>query len=450
MLITCALPSWSHETVDKNNEDRTVLTKEENELMCRVEGDAPMGQIMRRHWLPACLTEEVPDPDCDPVRVRLLGENLVAFRDSEGRVGVMDEMCPHRRASLFYGRNEDCGLRCLYHGWKMDVNGNVMEMSSEPDASSLCEKVKHKAYPTHEAAGFVWVYMGPEEEKPEFIAPVFQPNDNTKITIAKIVVDCNWAQILEGAIDSAHSSSLHSSDMVPARVSGAEANSKQWLRPSTDTAPRMQVQPTSFGFRYAAIRRPISNAQTHDYIRTTLFIAPFTVLIPPNNLYDIAILHVPMDDTHTSFHFIAFGEGEVPDTETWRKFLGAQVGIDVDSTFRKVRNRDNDYLQDRQAMRLGNFTGIKGIPNQDIAMWETMGPIADRSHDILGASDLAIVEFRRQMVAAAKKMAEGGPAIGAEEPRVPYFKLKSFQGIVPKETDWRTLGSPVEEADPAA
>ena len=134
-----------------------MLTKEENDLLCRVEGDAPMGQIMRRHWIPACLIEEVPEPDCDPLKVRLLGEDLVVFRDTEGRVGVLDEMCPHRRASLVFGRNEECGLRCLYHGWKIDVEGNVVEMSSEPPGSGFVEKEKHKAYPVREGEGFVCV-----------------------------------------------------------------------------------------------------------------------------------------------------------------------------------------------------------------------------------------------------------------------------------------------------
>ena len=125
-----------------------MLTTEENELLCRVVGDAPMGQLMRRHWQPICLIEEVSEPDGTPVKARMFGEDLVVFRDTEGRVGVLDELCPHRRASLVFGRNEDSGLRCLYHGWKMDVLGNVMEMVSEPAQSSMCEKVKHKAYPT--------------------------------------------------------------------------------------------------------------------------------------------------------------------------------------------------------------------------------------------------------------------------------------------------------------
>jgi phthalate 4,5-dioxygenase oxygenase subunit len=422
-----------------------MLTKEENDLLCRVVGDAPMGQLMRRHWIPACLSEEVAEPDGPPVRVRLLGEDLVAFRDSDGRVGMLDEFCPHRRASLFYGRNEECGLRCLYHGWKMDVEGNVLEMASEPAESRLAEKVKHKAYPTQETGGFVWTYMGPAAEMPAFEAPAFAPTPTAKVSIVKIVVPCNWAQILEGQIDSAHSSSLHSSDMLPARVDGAKATDTAWLRPSTDKAPRLQSEVTSFGFRYAAIRRPISSANTHDYIRTTIYIAPFTALIPPNNAYNVASVIVPIDDTNTAFHFIAWSENGGIEQEVWRKFNVSQVGIDLDAQFRKIRTRDNHYLQDRTAMKLGDFTGIRGIPNQDIAMWEGMGAIADRSKERLGASDIAVVEFRRLMVDAARKMRDGGPALGTTEPRIPHAKLRSFEGVVAKTTNWRTLGTTQED-----
>ncbi len=422
-----------------------MLTHAENDLMCRVENGAPMGEIFRRHWIPACLAEEVSEPDCDPVKIRLLGEDLVVFRDSDGRLGIIDEYCPHRRASLAFGRNEECGLRCLYHGWKFDVDGNAVEMSSEPPGTGLAEKVKIKSYPAREGAGFIWTYMGPAESMPEFEPPVFQPTPDTRVATSKVIINCNWAQILEGAIDSAHSSSLHSSDMVPARVSGAEANNQNWLRPSTDKSPRLVVQRTPFGFRYTAIRRPIQNAQSHDYLRTTLFIAPFTVHIPSNNLYNIAILHVPMDDEHTYFYFLAFGGATCPDTEAWRKFLHLQVGIDVDEKYRNKRTRANDYLQDRQAMKLGNFTGIYGIPNQDIVMWETMGAIADRSADRLGASDLAIVEFRKQLVEAAQAYQKDGTVIGRTHPVIPHRYLRSFEGVAPKSTDWRTAGVSDEE-----
>ena len=421
------------------------MTPEENDLMSRVEGDAPMGQIMRRHWIPACLSEEVAEPDGAPVAARLLGENLVIFRDTQGRLGILDERCPHRQASLVFGRNEECGLRCLYHGWKMDVNGDVLEMCSEPPGTRFPEKVKQKAYPAREAGGFVWTYMGPPQSMPDFQPPAFAPTAETRVSVAKIHVACNWAQVLEGAIDSAHSSTLHASDMVPAQVDRAAVTNSQWLRPSTDKAPILQVQITDFGFRYAAIRHPIHNAETHDYVRITLFVAPYTVLIPPNSAYNVAALHIPMDDANTAFYFMAWGGDGVPDQETWRKFCAAQVGIDVDSRFRKVRSRENHYLQDRQAMKLGNFTGIQGIPNQDIAMWETMGQITDRTRDRLGKSDIAIIEFRKLMVRAAQEFSEGKPAIGTSEPRLPQAKLRSYEGVVPKSTDWRLLSASDEE-----
>jgi len=352
-----------------------------------------------------------------------------------------------------YGRNEDCGLRCLYHGWKMDVKGNVIEMVSEPSCSDMTKKVKHKAYETKEWGGFVWAYMGPQDAIPEFVPPAWAPTEDTRVTIAKAILPCNWAQIVEGAIDSAHSSSLHSSDFVPARVGGAEATSKNWLRPSTDKAPRLQVHRTEFGFRYAALRRPIQNAATHDYVRSTVFVAPATALIPPNNLYNVANINVPCDDTSTAFYFMAWGHPDkTPETETWRKFLGQQVGIDLDQYYRPLRNHDNRFWQDREAMKAGNFTGIKGFPNQDIAMWVTMGAVADRTEERLGASDVAVVEFRRRMLDAVKAFQAGEEAIGTGDKAIPR-SVCSFQAMVPKDTDWKQFAAHpvwVERAEEAA
>ena len=183
------------------------MTPEQNDLLCRVEGNAPMGRLMRQHWLPACMIEEVAEPDGTPLRVRLLGENMVVFRDSEGRIGALDELCPHRRASLAFGRNEECGLRCLYHGWKFDVNGNAVDMSSEPADAKLRETMKTKAYPVREAGGFVWVWMGDPDNVLPFDPPNWTAAPADKISIVKMHGACNWAQILEGSIDSAHSSS---------------------------------------------------------------------------------------------------------------------------------------------------------------------------------------------------------------------------------------------------
>lgn len=417
------------------------MTPQDNDLLCRVEGNAPMGQLMRRHWIAACLSEEV-EPDGPPVRARLLGEQLIVFRDTKGRVGVLGEFCAHRRASLLYGRNEECGLRCLYHGWKFDVEGNVLEMASEPVDTTFPARVKQKAYPTCEAGGFVWCYMGPPNEMTEFQAPAFAPHLQTRVSATKVRVRCNWAQVLEGQIDSAHSSSLHSSDMVPAQVDGAKATDANWLRPSTDKAPRFQVERTNYGFRYAAIRRPIMNDATHDYVRTTVYIAPFTALIPPNNVHNVATLLTPEDDHTTMFYFIAWSGPDKPgiDSKAWRKFNVLEWGKDVDGHFNGIRTAENLYQQDRAAMKAGNFTGIKGIPNQDIAMWESMGPISDRSQERVGISDIAVNAFRRMMVEAAGAVRDGNPAIGTTEPRTPHASISSFEGVVEKSTDWRNLG----------
>ncbi len=426
-----------------------MLTAEENDLLTRIDGDAPMATLMRQHWVPVCLIEEVEEPDGKPLRVEAIGRTYVCFRDTDGRLGLLDELCPHRKASLVYGRNEECGLRCLYHGWKFDVDGNCVAMSSEPDESALHGKVKHRSYPVNECGGFVWAWLDSERDAPEFQPPAFAPTEDTPVSILKIRIPANWAQITEGQIDSAHSSSLHSSDMKPARVKGASADSKSWYRPSTDKSPRMQTQTTPYGFRYAAIRKPIKNAGTHHYLRITEYIAPFTSLIPPNNNYNVATVIVPIDDETSHFHFIAWGGVACPSTEEWRKFAFARPGIDLDDKWRPTRTLDNDFLQDRQKMKLGNFSGIQGIPNQDIAMWVSMGGRVDRSSDLLGASDLAIVEFRRLMSDAARRVEEGGTAIGTEEPRVPQASISSKEGVYPKDVDWRTLGDNAQQVSAA-
>jgi phthalate 4,5-dioxygenase oxygenase subunit len=412
------------------------MRRADNELLCRVEGEAAMGQVMRRHWLPACMVEEVAEADGTPVRARLLGVDLVVFRDTQGRVGVLDERCPHRGASLAFGRNEDCGLRCLYHGWKFGVDGEIQEMASEP-ADSRMRNLRARAYPAHEAGGFVWVWMGDVENVRPFQPPAWAPSASTKISIVKMHAACNWAQVLEGSIDSAHSSSLHSTNMPTAEVEGSTATDTAWLRPSNDKAPKLEVEITDYGFHYAAIRRPIRDPETHAYIRTTVFIAPFTVLIPPNDQYNLAQMLVPTDDVNCMFYWVAWHETKGIGQDAWRKFCAAEVGPDLEADFTKKRNLANNFRQDRAAMKAGDFTGIEGIPSQDMAMWESMGPIADRSEDHLGSSDVAIIQFRRQMVTAAKACAAGEPAIGTRSTSR-TADLASFEGVVPRTADWRT------------
>jgi len=424
-----------------------MITEEENRLLCHVEGNAPMGQLMRRHWIPALMSEEV-EIDGKPVRVRLLGEDLVAFRDSNGDVGLIDEFCPHRGPSLYFGRNENCGLRCLYHGWKFDKNGNITEMPSEPPESQMKERIKIKAYPTTEAGGFVWAWMGPVDEMLEFQSPPFAPNAETNVSITKIKIPCNWSQIQEGQIDSAHSSTLHSSDMVPARVESAGANNTHWTRPSTDKSPRIFTQRTPYGFRYVAVRRPIKNARTNDYLRITVYVAPFISLIPPNDSYNVCSINVPADDNNTWFYFVAWGDESCIDKDSWRAFNHAVVGKDLNADYSTKRTLENDFLQDRDAMAAGNFTGVPGIPNQDIMMWVSMGAWPERHRDHLGASDLAVVEFRKLMLEAVKAFDDGSaPAIGTTQSNIPHREIQSWQGIVTKDSDWTQYGVGELEAE---
>jgi phthalate 4,5-dioxygenase oxygenase subunit len=227
--------------------------------------------------------------------------------------------------------------------------------------------------------------------------------------------------------------------MPVAEVAGSTAEGGVWLRPSDDKAPRLEIEETPYGFQYAALRRPLVNPETHDYVRTTIFVAPFTVLIPPNNRYKLSQMLVPVDDVNTMFYWIAWHESGGIGQPEWRAFCHATPGVDLDADYRKHRNLENRFLQDREAMKRGDFTGILGIPAQDMAMWESMGPIADRTREHLGASDLAIKRFRRQMIAAARRFAADEGAIGAQEPPPRPIHLASFEGIVSKDTDWRTL-----------
>jgi phthalate 4,5-dioxygenase oxygenase subunit len=229
-------------------------------------------------------------------------------------------------------------------------------------------------------------------------------------------------------------------------VKGSTATGTAWLRPSNDKAPRLEAEETDFGFHYAAIRKPIADPELQDYVRTTVFVAPVTVLIPPNDQYNLAQMLVPIDDVNCMFYWIAWHPTQGIAQDAWRRFCGAEVGVDLDESFRKRRNAANHYLQDRKKMKAGDFTGIQGIPAQDMAMWESMGPIADRSQDHLGRSDLAVLRFRQWMVAAVRAFEKGEPPPGAVEPRPRHLELASFEGMLPKGTDWRALtrrGTPV-------
>jgi phthalate 4,5-dioxygenase oxygenase subunit len=412
-----------------------MLTHEDNELLTRVTGDAPMGQMMRRYWVPACLAEEVAENDGTPIRTTILGERLVVFRDSAGKVGVIDERCPHRLASLALGRNEEGGIRCIYHGWKFDVGGTCLDMPTEPGEHGFRDRIKLKSYPVREAGGMVWTYLGPEGTAPEF--PMFDwmklPRD--QYALVKVGERVNYAQAIEGSIDSSHSWFLHQ---------GVLWDWKLRFSISNDTAPKMEAQDMPYGFRYAAIRIPNANPEHDRYVRVTVFCVPFTALIPrPMDLTKNGHVQffVPVDDERTMFYGVFFSQnGSTMDEAATRKLHHLEPGVDLDRNWVKLANESNWYLQDRARMKAGDWTGIQGFTNQDMACQESMGPITDRTQEHLGTSDIAIIRMRRRMLEAVKRFQSGEPLIG-HDPTIDWGRVKSEQLIMPVHQPWQSLGA---------
>ena len=337
-----------------------MLSREDNDLLCRVEGDAPMGRLMRAHWMPACLSEEVAEPDGAPVRIRLLGEELVAFRDTAGRLGVLDEHCPHRRASLALGRNEECGLRCLYHGWKIDVEGTIVDSPSEPPGSRIAaaRQAPHVSLPRggRLRLGVDGRPGGAGAVSAAGVGAVARTSApaSSRCTSTATGRRCSKARsIPRTARACTRPTWCRRASTAPAR------RAKEWLRPSTDKAPRL-ARPAHAASAFATSRSAVrsSDADTHDYLRITLFVAPFTVLIPPNDRYNLSILNIPLDDAHTMFYFIAWSEGEGIEPGRLARVLRRAASASISTRdYRSLRTQGNDYLQDREAMDAGSHTG---------------------------------------------------------------------------------------------
>jgi phenylpropionate dioxygenase-like ring-hydroxylating dioxygenase large terminal subunit len=402
-----------------------MLSKEDNELLTQTGADTPMGKLIRRYWVPALLSEEIPKPDCAPVRVRMLGEELVAFRDSEGRIGLLGERCAHRGTSLFYGRNEECGLRCIYHGWKYDVDGNVLDTPAEPGDSDFRKKLRHTAYPTHEASGVIYAYLGPRDKLPLF--PEYEwtqvPLDQTYVT--KCLLECNYLQGLEGECDSSHLSFLHR----------AVDNARNQPLYKSDTAPFYETEDTDFGVRLIATRNAADNQQ---YVRFSAFVLPVYGCVPagrPTNELDGYEIHtyVPADDTHCWRYDIGFRRTRaVREDEVHRR---RQIGPD----YLRIRNARNNYLQDRQMQKTVNFTGIEDFLNHDACATESMGPIFDRSKEHLGVSDKAVIAVRKCLLASVKALQEGKepPHIIREARRNGFPHVDCFAYLLPRSMPWR-------------
>jgi phenylpropionate dioxygenase-like ring-hydroxylating dioxygenase large terminal subunit len=415
-----------------------MLSPEDNELVTRIGAGTPMGTTMRRYWIPALLAWELPEPDCPPVRVKLLGEDLVAFRDTEGRVGLLDEFCPHRRASLFFGRNEACGLRCVYHGWKFDVSGRCVDQMNEPEELSFKHKIRQQAYPTVEMGGLVWAYMGPRELEPPPPRFAWTQSPATHRHVSKVIEECNWLQALEGGIDTSHAPILHRLITTTSRRPGISPASP-FVR---GKAPALVLDLTDWGFHYAGIR-PLDEADMH--IRTYHFVLPFHQIRPSQTSKGFPAvaghIWVPMDDGNTMVYNWHHSTTEEPlDEDDRRERRSGNGPDDVDqTTFRSIRHRGNNYLLDRLAQKTETFTGIDGINTQDRGIQESMGRVVDRSKEHLGPADKAIIQARRLLLGAIKTVQEGGTPRGIKPT---YYTLRASEGVLPRDADWREVLAP--------
>jgi phthalate 4,5-dioxygenase oxygenase subunit len=411
-----------------------VLTTAQNEQLTRVGAGTPMGELMRRYWMPAMLSFELPEPDCAPVRIRLLSESLVGFRDTSGRIGVVAEMCPHRGASLWLGRNEADGLRCVYHGWKFDVTGQCVDQMNEPGQSDFAAKVKVRAYPTEEFGGIIWIYMGPPDMKPALPKFAWTQVPEPHRYVTKVREECNWLQALEGGIDTSHAPIMHRALRKETAALGIPMDGP-FVRGS---APTLELEYTDYGYRYFGIR---DMPEGGKYVRGYHFVMPFTQL-RPNSPKQIVDGHywVPIDDESVMVYNFGYSYGEQPLTleDSYDRNAGNNFGtdIDIDNGFRSVRNAANNWMIDRAIQKTDTFTGIKGINAQDRAVQESMGKIMDRTQEHLGAADKAIISTRRLLQHAVDAVADGGDPPGVAPT---YYQLRAIDDIVPDGTDWHAM-----------
>jgi phthalate 4,5-dioxygenase oxygenase subunit len=408
-----------------------MLSREENELVTRVGPGTVMGATLRRYWLPAALCEEVPVPDCPPVRVRLVGEDLIAFRDTSGQVGLLGAHCPHRRAPLYFGRNEECGLRCMYHGWKFDTTGACVDMPNEPEESTFRFKIHQTAYPCEERGGIVWAYLGPPDKRPPLPGLEWLRAPAGYAHASKTWEECNWLQALEGGVDSSHSSFLH--------------HDRSRLRPQATLAyrgragaPRLEVLTTDYGFTYASIRQLREEQQ--NYVRVYQFVMPFYQLRAFEGYHGRPLtqghLWVPVDDEHTFVYNWICAADDAPLPPALVDEVESEAGrgaADLLPGYRPKRNKGNDYLLDRELQRAGNSIGVRGINTQDFAVQEGMGPIVDRSDEHLGASDLAIITTRRLLLKAARDVAAGGDPLGVD---TSGLRVRPAEMLLPEGAPW--------------
>ena len=423
-----------------------MLTASENELLTRTGPGTPMGDLFRRFWHPVLLAEELPEPDGTPVRLRVLSEDLVAFRDTHGKVGIIDAVCPHRGAKLFFGRNEACGLRCVYHGWKFDVHGNCVDMPSEPATSTFKERVKIKAYAVEEYGGCIWIYMGPPAKQPALPHLEWAGVPHAQRVVSRWLQACNYMQALEGEIDSAHVSWLH----APLRAEQSPFRGRFNDAILKDGAPKLSIKPTDYGLSYGARREAVDGQY---YWRVTQWLLPTFSLIPARTFPRGGRCWIPIDDTHISVIQYAYHPDRAltaeevrtrkqsPEIEPVRYRLPDGAVIDI---CRDVRRAENDYLIDRDRQRTQNYTGITVIRSQDTAMTESMGGIVDRTQEHLGSTDAAVIAARRCLVDMARDLLHGIEPTAALQPEI--YNVRAVDMVSPESDFFRFLELYAEEA----
>lgn len=406
-----------------------MLTKEMNDLLTQTGPGTPLGELFRQYWIPALLAEELPENDCPPVRVKILSERLIAFRDSEGNYGLIDEFCPHRGASLWFGHNADKGLRCPYHGWKFDVTGQAVDVPTEPANSNFCEHVKLKNYPLVKVGPVLWTQLGDPATRPPLPEFEFAHVAAEQVYISKRLEECNWLQAFEGGIDSSHVTWLHGGGLeLDPLFKGAKGN--QYNR--GDLRPFFEVVDADGGLFVGARR----NAEDDKYYwRITPWIMPSFTQVPPRADHPVhGHFWIPIDD-HTCWAYSFDYHPTRPLTGDERAAMRAGNGVhseNIPGTYRPVANKDNDYLIDRAKQRSGeSLSGIKGIAIQDGALQESMGPIVDRTKERLVSADAGIIKARQKLRKAALALQENGTVPPGVDPA--HHRVRSVAVVLPRD-----------------
>jgi phenylpropionate dioxygenase-like ring-hydroxylating dioxygenase large terminal subunit len=446
-----------------------MLTRQDNEILTRVGPGTPMGELMRQYWQPVLFSSELPERDGPPLRVRHLSEDLVAFRDTDGRVGLVAENCPHRGASLFFGRNEEAGLRCVYHGWKFDATGACIDMPNEPSESNFKHKVRVTAYPCVERGGIIWTYMGRAGEPPSLPDLEWNLVPDSHVYLSKRVAQNNFMQALEGEIDSSHSGFLHSlieeeanyDTMSLHRRPNPTPDSKGMYYKMKDRHPHFETLHTDYGVMIGARRKAEEDSW---YWRITQFLMPFYTLIPPYGQDPSFSGHawMPMDDHHVvclcfTYHPTKpLTERHLENLRHGREGLqGLHPTVDAflpvssrpaGAWWPKI-NRDNDFMQDWDRQKSVAYSGLPGTWPQDSGCQETMGPIYDRTRERLGTSDTGIIQVRRRLIQAAKELRDTGDE--PREPRNPaFYAIRSAAVVLPRKEHWVEAAAEYLKATP--